>query len=150
MMANPQALGDELSGLLSIEMRSLLRHIDESTPYADVKTMPILKQLKQMAAQSAHHAERLSDLRTRLELPERPQPFPQAAGVYHYVKVDVLLGPVIDEQRQRVAAYEQAIGHAQGDAVVVSQLQSLLDESLESLGLLERLRSSHAVASHAE
>ena len=145
-MVNAQALADELNRLLAIESRSLLRHMDESTPYTTAETFPILKQLKHMAHVSDGHAQRLSALLDRLELPERPMPYPQSVGFYHFVKVDALLGPVIAEQHERVAAYVRAVEHARGDDAAVVELEDLLKASRDALEALARLQQLHASA----
>ena len=60
---------DELSLLLATEIRSLVHHLGASTPHLTAKTYPIWNDLKLLVEISEQHAERLSLLLDRLDLP---------------------------------------------------------------------------------
>ena len=140
------ALTNELNDLLSVETRSMLEHLHESTPHVDASTYRIWKDLQSLAHRDTDHAARLSALLSRLNLPERPRPFPQSVGNFHFMTLQRIVPLLVDEKSRQVAAYSRAVAHAGTELDVISELESLRADNEAELKQLEKFR---AALSHA-
>lgn len=146
-MLNRDALADELNTLLATETRSLVRHVQsEAKPHLTPRTFKVWKTLVDMGHTSLEHAHRLSDLIDKLELPPRSIPFDTSVADFHYMTIERLLGPIVEEKNRQVAAYERAIKHAQGSAAAVTDLNMLLEENRKQLAALKAVAESLAVS----
>lgn len=123
-----------LNELIATESRSLFRHLEEAQPYTDARTFPIWKRIQKLAHNSDGHIEVLSALLDDRELQYRPGSFSSDVANYHYTDVRALLPELIAEKEQQVAAYEQAVQHADDD--VTARLEPLLTENREQLAQL--------------
>lgn len=135
---NHHGIADELSLLLATEIRSLVHHLGASTPHLTAKTYPIWNDLKLLVEISEQHAERLSLLLDRLDLPPRPRPYPVQVAQFHYLTIEYLLLEMIEEKKGQLAAYRRAISHAGLNEDLVTELQSLLDENVAQLDSFEQ------------
>ena len=95
------ALTNELNDLLSVETRSMLEHLHESTPHVDASTYRIWKDLQSLAHRDTDHAARLSALLSRLNLPERPRPFPQSVGNFHFMTLQRIVPLLVEARRKK-------------------------------------------------
>ena len=137
-----QALAKEINDLLGVETRSLMEHLHEATPHVDAGTYRIWQQVRNMAHRDTDHAARLSAILSRLDLPERPTPFPQSVGDFHFMTIDRLIPLLIADKQKQVAAYSRAIAHAFGDAEVTSELESLRADNDAELKQLQAIEVS--------
>ena len=135
---NHHGIADELSLLLATETRSLVHHLGASTPHLTAKTYPIWNDLKLLIEISEQHAERLSLLLDRLDLPPRPRPYPAQVAQFHYLTIEYLLMKMIEEKQGQLAVYRRAISHAGFNDDLITELQSLLDENIAQLDSFEQ------------
>ncbi len=146
VVSNPAALAGELNLLLTTESHGLSDHLRQATPYLSAQTYAVWRTIEHMLGANAHHAARLSALLARNELPERPAPFAQQVAHFHFTDVQHLLGPLIDEKRTQIEAYERAIEHAGGTPDIVAELEAMLTEHRAQLEALEKHRAATAAA----
>ncbi len=142
-----QALAKEINDLMGVETHSLMEHLHEATPHVDAHTYRAWQQVRKMAHRDTDHAARLSAILSRLHLPERPTPFPQSVGDFHFMTVDRVIPLLIADKQKQVAAYDRAIVHASGELELVEELESLRadnDAELKQLQAIEvSLRRRH-------
>ncbi len=130
------ALAKEINGLLATERRSLLEHFLEAVPHVSAATYRIWNDVKKLAHRDTDHAARLTELLKSLHLPERPRPFSQAVGHYHYLSLDHVLSLLIEEKQKQLATYDRAIRHVR-EPGVIEELESLRADNLAELLALE-------------
>jgi bacterioferritin (cytochrome b1) len=138
-MYDPKVIADELSDVLATETQGLLRHIIGSAPHVTPKTYDTFTLLKKIAANSAHHARRVSRLFDALELSPRPRSFDPRVANYHFLSVASVLPAIVDEKQRQIAAYERAIDHIGDNPRYRVELQALLEENREHLQQLQAL-----------
>ena len=123
-----------LNALIATESRSLFRHLEEAQPYTDARTFPVWKRIQTLAHDSDAHVATLSALLDERELRYQPGSFSSDVANFHYADVRALLPELIAEKEQQIAAYEQAVQHA--DADVAARLEPLLAENRDQLAQL--------------
>jgi hypothetical protein len=138
---NPIALAKEINDLLGVESRSLLEHVTKATPYVSAATFRAWREVQRLAHRDSDHAARLSAILARLQLPERPTPFSQDVGHFHYMTVERLMPLLIEERRRQIAAYDRAIDHAGDEAEVVAELELLRADNEAELAKLISLQA---------
>ncbi len=147
---NPhQKLAEGLSGLLTREVRSLLRHLSEARPYLTAATYPAWTQIEHLSEENTDHAQRLTRLIEALDHGASAGTFDPEVATYHYMDLASLLPLVIDERKRQITSYEHVIELAEGHPKIIEGLNRLLDENRAILGKLEAfLRSIEAEADH--
>lgn len=147
---NTQAIAILLNDLLTTESQSLLHHVVNGRPHVDANTFKAWKAIQQVAKRDTGHAGRLTALLNRLDLPERPLGFSQNVAFLHYMTIEKMLPLLIDEKRQQIDRYQQAITHAGQNKSLITELESLRDEDRAELSELEtiatELDAKHAAA----
>ena len=136
-MTDRQALATELNALMAGERCSLLRHLDEATPYLDAKTYPIWHEITKAAAPTRDHMQRLADLFERYDLPARAGTFDPIVANYHFSDLPFLLPLLIKELDIRVQAYARAAAMADNEQALRDQLDTLLQENQQILDQLQ-------------
>lgn len=135
------ALAKEINALLATERRSLLEHLQGTTPHVTSATYRAWNELKTLAHRDSDHAARLCAVMNRLHLPERPRPFAQNVGNYHYMTLERVLTVLIAEKKQHLAAYDRAMAHCAGELEVIAELEALRAENLAELLALESMEA---------
>lgn len=136
---NTQAIAILINDLLTTESQSLLHHVVNGRPYVDADTFQAWNALKDIAHRDTNHAARLSALLLKLDLPEMVGVFAQNVAFLHFMTVQKLVPMLIDEKRQQIDRYEQAIVHAAKNANAVAELTALRDEDRDEIEELEAI-----------
>lgn len=133
------ALAKEINDVLAVEARSLMEHFRQATPHVTAATYRIWQDIKRLSHRDSDHVLRLTSLLARLNLPERPRPFPLAVGYYHYLSIDRVLPLLIAEKQAQLAAYDRAIRHCGREQDVIVELESLRADNLSELMSLQSM-----------
>lgn len=136
---NIQAIAILLNDLLTTESQSLLHHVVNGRPHFDARTFKAWKAIQQVAKKDSDHAGQITILLDQLDLPERPLGFAQNVAFLHYMTIEKMLPLLIDEKRQQIDRYEQAISHAARNGKLIAKLESLRDEDRDELAELETI-----------
>ncbi|MEX2216726.1 MAG: hypothetical protein WD768_21610 [Phycisphaeraceae bacterium] len=134
---NLRAFATEINALLDAESRSLMEHAHELTPYVSAKTYRTWQAIQEFYQRDTDHAGRLTAILQAIGAPERPRPFSQAVGHYHFITIEKLLALLIEEKTRQVAAYDRAIKHAGNEEAVKTELTGLREDNISELARLQ-------------
>lgn len=146
---NREGLAEELNRLLAMETHSLSRHLEEATPYLSPRTYKLWRRIARAIHADTDHADRLSHLIDRLELPLKPAGFDTDVASLHYARLETLLPHLIEEKRRQVEAYDRAIEHASADVAVRAELEALRADNRAQLAELESAAAELGIAQPA-
>jgi hypothetical protein len=132
-----RALASDLNALLAAENASLARHLGEATPYVNAQTFRVWRHMQKVQHDSVLHSARLVKLIRDIGAEVRPLPFDQSVADLHYLDIPSLIPHLIAEKKRQADVYRQALGHAAGNTVAVSELSELLGECNAHLSELE-------------
>lgn len=133
------ALADELSALLAHDSRSILRRLDELTPYLTPASVPAWTRLRRLSHDADLRADRLTAILNGLGLHPSTANYPIETAGMHFLRIDALMPLIIDEKKRLIAAYDRALSAAAGNPAVLSQLKALADENRQALAELQSL-----------
>lgn len=145
-MSEPLAVARLINRLLAIEMRSFMRHLDESKPYLDLSSVQAWERIKALSHTSIEHGEKLVAMLKELDQEPEAASFNSNVAGMHYLRLDAILPTLIDEEKQQIAAYRLAISACAGTPQA-KQLSTMLDENVHQLHELDSIHAS--LASHA-
>ena len=139
---NREALVTELNGLLMTETHSLLHHLDEARPYLTSKTYRAWSDIKSLAQTSRRHAQQLSALLPRFDIPERPGTHSSEVARFHFVTLDSLLPELTEEKQKQIASYRRTLKHADHDAQLHRTLVDFLGDNEDQIEHLQAIQAS--------
>lgn len=136
-MNYPDALVNELSGILATEQCGLVSHIAASTPYVSPQTYKLFAAFKAMAKQGVDHARRITQFMQKYELQPNAVTFGVDVANYHFMDLKAMLPELVAEKQLQIAAYQRAIEHLSELPDACKELNALLEENGEQLDQLE-------------
>ena len=145
-MSEPLAVARLVNRLLAIEMRSFMRHLDESKPYLDPSTVKAWERIKVLSHTSVEHGQKLVGMLRDLDQVPDITPFSSSVAGMHYLRLDSILPLLIDEEKEQIAAYRVVINACAGTPQA-KELAAMLEENMRQLSELEDIQAS--LASHA-
>ncbi len=131
-----QTLEDQLNTLLAGEVRSMIRLVDQATPYVTPQTYAQWQRIQSGLGLSREHEQRLAQLIQSRGLQVKPSVYASDVAGYHYVDLPTLTQQLANEKQRQVQAYQAAIQHAGGDDHVLGVLNELLAQIESQLHVL--------------
>lgn len=141
---------ERLNDLLELEARSMLRRLHEAQPFVDWVDAEAVPAFERIVADEYEHQRRLCEAIIALGGTPRPPTLDMRTAGFHYLNARYLLPLVIEDQRERVGAYEQALTDVSASREALAVATEILARRRAHLRQLEALSERFAPAPSAK
>ncbi len=135
--SSPVAVIDTLNSLLEAEINSLVRFMDEGSPYLGRASVELRRPLLAMVTTSRRHADELADLIDALGGIPAPRGIQPEEQYLAYLSIKFLLPKLAEDKRLMIERYTNALAAlAEAPAEVRELLQRHLNTHQDDLAVL--------------